>query len=161
MIPENKIEQFLNSYDTRVGYSIFNETVDGEATPDAHTFLPVDEQCVHFLLQIALQIRFDLQQLLMLCFGFLQFSMQHRDRVLDIIHLLDEVHVGQISAKTKSKMNESPETAFIRHDTHLHCSTPARCPRASNRVWATFSGSDFSWMARRSKSMFRSMSNIS
>lgn len=69
-------------------------------------------------------------------------------------------------AKSLQKANQIVQKLRIYTDRlsklpYLHCSTPARWPRASNRVCATFNGSDFCWMARRSKSIFRSMSKIS
>lgn len=77
-------------------HSIFDETVDGKASPNAHAFFPIDEQRVDLFLQIALEIRFDFEQLLMLCFGLLQLAMQHRYRILNVTDLLDEVDESQI-----------------------------------------------------------------
>lgn len=65
--------------------------INREASPNSHALFAIDEQRIHFLLHVALQLGLDFEQLLMLGLGLLQLAMQHSNRILELTHLLHQL----------------------------------------------------------------------
>lgn len=84
---------------------IFDRVVDREGPTQSHALFTIDKQCVHLLLQVVLELRFGLEQLLVLGFRFLQLAVQRRYRVLDVANFLHQTKVGVVTG-IRIKSNE-------------------------------------------------------
>ena len=82
-----------------IAVSIFDRVVHGKGAPQPHALFAIDKQCVHLLLQVALELRLGAQQLLVLRLGLLQLAVQRRHRVLNRAHLLHQAQVSVVAVE--------------------------------------------------------------